>query len=78
MAAFSHPLARKAKVWSSVAAGKKSHGVLVIVTTLALDPKSKKFKAEKVERLSTVATEWLSFNQDKASEFVLVNRTRDW
>ena len=75
---FTHPLARKAKVWASGRNDAKVSGILVIVTTLVLDPANKKFKADQVRRLSDKAKEWLSFNQDKASDFVLVNRTRDW
>jgi hypothetical protein len=72
---FSHPLARKAKVWKR---GGSRGGILTIVTKLELDPEKKRFKTDLVKRLSEAATEWLSFNQDKATDFVLMSRTKDW
>ena len=75
---FTHPLARTAKVWPLGRPGENDQSVLVIVTTLKLDPKSKGFKANLVETLSTAAAEWVSYHQDQASRFMLVNRAKDW
>ncbi len=75
---FTHPLARNAKVWPLGRLGESGQLVLVVVTTLKLDPKSKGFKADMVETLSTAAAEWVSYHQDRASSFMLVNRAKDW
>ena len=47
---FSHPLARSGSVWPATTLDDKAHDILVIVTTLELDARHKKFKASKVER----------------------------
>jgi hypothetical protein len=55
-----------------------SQRLLVVVTTLALDSASKKFKEDKVGRLKEAAGEWVAENPLAADGFVLVNRFRDW
>ncbi len=75
---FTHPLARNAKVWPTSGVYGQSRRLLVIVTTLDLDPESKKHKTEKVGRLSDAAKEWLSFNQNEADDFIMINRAKDW
>ena len=42
---FSHPLARSGRVWAATTLDDKAHDILVIVTTLELDARHKKFKA---------------------------------
>jgi hypothetical protein len=74
---FSHPLARKAKAWPMTSRGGSGRSVLVIVTTLVLDPQSDKYKKKLVDRLSTEAAAFLAENAD-ITDFVLVNRLRDW
>ena len=51
--------------------------VLVIVTTLPLDPGQKGYKKSLVEKLSRAAHEHLAESKD-AESFVLINRLRDW
>ncbi|WP_158814323.1 hypothetical protein [Methylocapsa sp. S129] len=51
---------------------------LIIVTTLALDPKSKQYKKKMVDRLASAAAEYVAANPEEASGFVLINRLRDW
>ncbi len=75
---FKHPLARDAKVWVTGGAKGKARRVLVVVTTLELDKDHKKFDAEKVERLSGAAREWVDENAAEAADFLLMNRPRDW
>ena len=75
---FTHPLARAAQVWPSMASTGQAQNLLVIVTTLELNPDSKRYKKDKVDRLSEAAVEWLSFHQDKAEGYILINRLRDW
>jgi hypothetical protein len=75
---FSHPLARAAKAWPANTKLGKMRNMLVIVTTLALDPKSKSYKKKMVDRLSLAAEEYLSQNPRAVSGFILVNRVRDW
>jgi hypothetical protein len=75
--AFSHPLARKAKAWPSPLQDQKQR-TLVVVTTLALDPKSKRFKKKMVQRLADAAQAYIAANQQEANGFLLINRMRDW
>ena len=57
--AFSHPLARGAKVWTAKAHDGGEQRVLVIVTTIPLDPGEKGYKKSLVERLSRAAGDYL-------------------
>jgi hypothetical protein len=75
--AFSHPLARGAKVWTAKAHDGGEQRVLVIVTTIPLDPGEKGFKRSLVERLSRAARDYLADSNDAAS-FMLIPRLRDW
>ena len=72
---FTHPLARAAKAW---AGPHRRQRTLVIVTTLALDAKSKRYKKELVEQLTLAADEYLTANPKEASGFIFINRMRDW
>lgn len=74
---FSHPLARAAKAWAGPQHDKMQR-TLIIVTTLALDPKSKRYKKRMVERLALAAEEYLAANPTEATGFILINRPRDW
>ena len=78
MSSFEHPLARDAKVWETGGMGGKTAGLLVIVTTLHLDRTHKSFKPEKVAKLSDAAKAWVREHALEASDFVLVNRPKDW
>ena len=49
---FAHPLARKAKVWPLRSQDGSERRVLVVITTLVLDPKSENYKKKLVDRLS--------------------------
>ena len=75
--AFSHPLARGAKVWTAKAHDGSEQRVLVIVTTIPLEPNEKGYKKSLVERLSRAAREHLADSND-ASSFMLVSRLREW
>ena len=75
--AFSHPLARGAKVWTARAHDGGEQRVLVIVTTILLDPGEKGFKRSLVERLSRAARDYLADSNDAVS-FMLIPRLRDW
>ncbi len=75
---FAHPLARAARVWPVTTKEDRVEPILVVVTTLALDPANKRFKKHLVNRLSEAAQEHLSTNPQLASGFVLMNRLRDW
>jgi len=74
---FSHPLARGAKVWPGKFINGKTRRMLVIVTTIELDPTSKRYKEKIVQRLSDAAKEYLD-DSNEADGFILVNRLRDW
>lgn len=75
--AFSHPLARGAKVWTAKAQDGAEQRVLVIVTTIPLEPDDKGYKKSLVERLSRAAHDYL-VDSKEASSFLLVSRLRDW
>ena len=75
--AFSHPLARGAKVWTAKTHDGGEQRVLVIVTTIPLDPGEKGYKKSLVERLSRAARDYLADSNDAAS-FMLMSRLRDW
>jgi hypothetical protein len=75
---FSHPLARGAKVWSAKPVKGRAERILVIVTTMALDPKSKRYKKPLVARLSDAALDYLAAHPKEANGFMLINRLRDW
>jgi len=74
---FSHPLARAAKVWTAKAHDGGEQRVLVVVTTIPLDPGEKGFKKSLVERLSRAASDYLADSKEAAS-FILMHRLRDW
>ena len=75
--AFVHPLARGAKVWTAKSPDGGEQRVLVIVTTIALDPRKKGYKKSLVERLSLAAKEHLAKSNEAAS-FMLISRLREW
>ena len=74
---FVHPLARGAKVWTARGKDDSEQRILVVVTTLPLDPGQKGYKKSLVEKLSRAAREHLAESND-AESFVLINRLRDW
>ena len=74
---FSHPLARGAKVWTTKAHDGGEARVLVIVTTIALEPGEKGYKKSLVERLSRAARDYLA-DSNEAASFMLMPRLRDW
>jgi hypothetical protein len=74
---FSHPLARGAKVWTAKAHDGSEQRVLVIVTTIPLEPNEKGYKKSLVERLSRAAREHLA-DSNEAVSFMLVHRLREW
>jgi hypothetical protein len=75
--AFSHPLARGAKVWTAKTHDGEEQRVLVIITTIPLEPDEKGYKKSLVERLSRAARDHLAESNEAAS-FLLMSRMRDW
>ena len=69
---FSHPLARAARVWTARNLDGSEQRVLVIVTTMELDPAGRHYKKKLAEKLSHAASEHLAQSSD-ASAFVIVN-----
>lgn len=57
---FSHPLARAARVWTAQKQDGSEQPVLVIVTTMELDPANERYKEKLVRKLSRAATEYLA------------------
>ncbi len=75
--AFSHPLSRGAKVWTAKAHDGSEQRILVVVTTIALEPGQKGYKKSLVERLSRAAADYLA-NSKEAASYLLMQRMRDW
>jgi len=74
---FSHPLARAARVWRGESHDGSEQRVLVVVTTLELDPGSNHYKAKLVDKLTRAAKEYLEQSSEAAS-FVIMNPLREW
>ena len=74
---FSHPLARSAKVFAADSLDGKEQQILVIVTTVELDPHSGRYKKGLVERLSAAASDYVA-KSDHVTAFMLMNRPKDW
>jgi hypothetical protein len=74
---FVHPLARAAKVWIASGKDDSEQRVLVVVTTVPLDPAHKGYKKSLIEKLSRAVREHLAESKE-AESFVLINRMRDW
>ena len=74
---FSHPLARASKVWTAKTDDGVEQRVLVIITTIPLEPGDKGYKKSLVERLSHAARDHLAESKEAAS-FLLMSRLRDW
>ncbi|WP_363346533.1 hypothetical protein [Methylocystis echinoides] len=74
---FIHPLARGAKVWKAQLESGEAKRILVIVTNAELNPESKKYNAQTVDRLTAAAEEFLQ-ESGEADGFLLANRLRDW
>ena len=69
---FSHPLARAARIWHAERHDGSKERVLVIVTTMELDPKKKRYKAKLVEKLACAANGYLAQSSEAAS-FIMMN-----
>ena len=65
-------------MWTAKAAPDGSEQrVLVIITTIPLEPGDKGYKKSLVDRLSRAAQDYLADSKDAAS-FMLMSRLRDW
>ena len=64
-------------MWTAKALDDTEQRMLVIVTTIALDPRQKGYKKSLVEKLSRAARDHLAESKE-AGAFMLVNRLRDW
>jgi hypothetical protein len=76
-ASFKHPLARSACLRPAVSVDGGERPVLVIATTLELDPNGRRYERALVDKLARAVTGHLSHFQS-VDEFVLINRPRDW
>lgn len=72
---FSHPLARAARVWQANVGGPRK--VLIVVTTLELDPHREGYKKKLVEGLSSAVDEFVVASDD-LDGYCLINRPREW
>jgi hypothetical protein len=62
---FSHPLARNAEIFAAHSLDGDEKAVLAIVTTLELDPKSKKYKKSSVDRLSSATQKYVADSRQR-------------
>jgi hypothetical protein len=74
---FSHPLARAARISHAETPDGSKERVLVIVTTMELDPKKNRYKAKLAEKLSRAAEEYLA-RSSEATSFVIMNPLSYW
>ncbi len=74
---FKHPLARKAIVAAAHPRKGGEQKMLLIVTTLVLDPKGDGFNAKNVERLHDAAKSYLA-EEAGLSGYLIVDRPKDW
>ena len=56
---FSHPLARRGKMWQLESVDGRTRAASVIETTLELDPSHEDYSAEKIAKLPSAARERL-------------------
>ncbi len=70
---FKHPLARLAAIRRMVGRDGSDQNVLVVATTLELDPHHERFKKDKVSHLGEAAMEYLTEHPEKAAGYVLVH-----
>ena len=78
MSSFQHPLARDAKIWPSAGLPGQTQPILVIITSLELDPAHRRYNAKNFERLTVAAKEWIEANAGEASDYLLMNRPKKW
>ena len=64
-------------MWTAKAPDGAEQRVLVIVTTIPLEPGDKGYKKSLVDRLSRAAQDYLVDSKDAAA-FMLLSRLRDW
>ena len=64
-------------MWTARGKDDNEQRVLVIVTTVKLDPAEKGYKKSLVDKLSHAARDHLKESKD-AESFILINRLRDW
>ncbi len=74
---FKHPLARNATTAKAHRLQGGEETLLVVVTTLELDPKAEGFSAKNVARLRKAAEEFVAEAGD-LSGYVIINRAKDW
>ena len=76
--AFEHPLARKARVFPFTSPDGRETQILVVATTVPLDPKDERYRKSLVERLSEAARDYLT-QSNQATWFVLISgKPKDW
>ena len=74
---FKHPLARRATVATAHPRKGGEQKMLLIVTTLVLDPNGSGFNAKNVERLHDAAKAHLAAAPELAG-YLIVDRPKEW
>jgi hypothetical protein len=69
---FAHPIARASRIYRAEGLDGSEQSVLVIVTTIELDPKHHRYDDRLVERLSRAARGHLALSSE-VTAFVLIN-----
>jgi hypothetical protein len=75
--AFEHPLARKARVFPFTSPDGREAQILVVATTVPLDPKDERYRKSLVERLSEAARDYVT-QSNEATWFVLIAGKPNW
>jgi len=74
---FEHPLARKAKIWKAKMRDGAELDLLIVVTTLELDPAAHGYVKKHVERLTNEIEAYVAATPNLAG-YALVDRPKDW
>jgi hypothetical protein len=74
---FKHPLARGACLRPAISLDGTERLVLVIATTLELDPSRQGYKKSLVDKLARAIKEHLA-HFPEVGEYILTSRPRDW
>jgi hypothetical protein len=76
--AFTHPLARAAQVFAAHAHDGAERQVLAIITTLELDPHSRRYNRGLVEKLSAAARDYIASADGTGKDAAIRAIWREW
>ena len=74
---FKHPLARRAKVWAAKTRDGADQKLLIVVTTMELDPEKDAYSQKHFDRLAKAAQEFVAETPD-VDGYIIASRAKDW